>query len=144
MMFNTLRQTPAKQRNVHNMKTTICLPMPPSVNGLFDGMGTRRFISDKYKAWRLAAGVEIMRQRPKPVKGQVVLFFVFQEKDKRKRDVSNYIKAPEDLLVQHGLIEADDSSIVREVRAKWSADVEGMRVTIQDLASTIFKDEQAA
>ncbi len=111
--------------------------MPPSVNGLFDGMGKRRFISDPYKAWREAAGIEVLRQRPRPVKGMVVLLFEFQEKDRRKRDVSNYIKAPEDLLVHYGLIEADDQSVVREVRAKWSAEVEGVRITIRDFASTI-------
>lgn len=125
------------------MKTILSLPMPPSVNGLFDGMGKRRFISDAYKAWRLEAGVELMRQRPKPVAGQVVLLFEFQEKDKRKRDVTNFLKAPEDLLVQHGLIEADDCSVVREVRAKWSADVDGVRITIQDFASTIFGEKAA-
>lgn len=127
------------------MKTVLTLPMPPSTNNLFSGgVHGRRFVSPQYQAWRDAAGVEIMRQRPKPVKGMVILFLEFQEKDRRKRDVSNYIKGPEDLLVHYGLIEADDNSVVREVRAKWSAEVEGVRITIQDLASTIFKDEQAA
>jgi len=43
--------------------------------------------------------------------------------------VGNLEKAATDLLVEHGIIEADDNSVVREIRLKWS-DIEGMRVTI--------------
>lgn len=127
------------------MKTVLTLPFPPTTNHLFSGGAGhgRRFVSKEYAAWREHAGIELRRQRPYPVKGMVILSFEFQEKDRRKRDVTNFIKAPEDLLVHYGLIEADDSSVVREVRAKWSAEVEGVRITIQDLASTIFKDEAA-
>jgi crossover junction endodeoxyribonuclease RusA len=127
------------------MKTVLTLPMPPSTNHLFSGGAGhgRRYVSKEYEAWREHAGIELKRQRPLPVKGMVILFFEFQEKDRRKRDVTNFLKAPEDLLVHFGIIEADDCSIVREVRAKWSAEVEGCRITIQDFASTLFKERAA-
>lgn len=58
--------------------------------------------------------------------------FEFQEgRDKRKRDITNLLKAPEDLLVKHGIIEADDGSVVRRVSAAWNAEVEGVRITIE-------------
>jgi len=61
-----------------------------------------------------------------------VLSHEFQEgRDKRKRDVTNLLKAPEDLLVKHGIIEADDGSIVRRVEAFWTTEVEGVRITIE-------------
>ena len=47
------------------------------------------------------------------------------------------IKAPEDLLVKHGLIEADDGSVVRSVSAKWNHEVEGVRVTIEPLFNRV-------
>lgn len=82
----------------------------------------------------MEAGNEILRQRPSKCAGPVLLTFEYQEgRDNRKRDVTNLIKAPEDLLVKHGIIEADDGSIVRSITACWSPDVEGVRITITPL-----------
>lgn len=111
--------------------TVIDLPFPPSVNNLFANGKTRRFRTQRYDRWIYEAGAEIMRQRPSKTIGKVVLFFEFGEPDRRRRDVSNLIKPVEDLLVKHGLIEADDSSVVRGVHASWSEAVEGCRVTIE-------------
>lgn len=111
--------------------TVLNLPFPPSVNNLFVNGKFGRFRSQKYDSWIMEAGNEILRQRPRKVAGPVILTFEFQEgRDNRKRDISNLIKAPEDLLVKHGIIEADDGSIVREIKLKWSAEVEGVRVTV--------------
>lgn len=114
--------------------TVIELPFPPSVNNLFINGKHGRFRSQRYDSWIMEAGNEILRQRPSKVAGPVALRFEFQEgRDKRKRDVTNLIKAPEDLLVKHQIIEADDGSIVREVNACWSAEVVGVRVTIRPM-----------
>jgi crossover junction endodeoxyribonuclease RusA len=108
------------------------LPFPPSVNNLFLNGRSGRFRSQKYDSWIQEAGTEIMRQRPLKCPGQVSLTFEFREgHDRRKRDITNLLKAPEDLLVKHGIIEADDGSIVRRVSAAWNAEVEGVRVTIE-------------
>lgn len=116
---------------------TLILPFPPSINNMFVNGLRGRFPSQKYKDWIMEAGTEIMLQRPLKVTGPVNLTFEFQEgRDNRKRDVTNLIKAPEDLLVKHGIIEADDGSIVRRVEARWNADVEGVRVTVE----SIFKE----
>lgn len=113
---------------------TINLPFPPSTNNLFINGKAGRFRSQKYDSWIQEAGNEILRQRPSKVSGPVNLSFEFQDgRDNRKRDVTNLIKAPEDLLVKHGLIEADDGSIVRSVTAKWASEVEGVRVTIESV-----------
>jgi Holliday junction resolvase RusA-like endonuclease len=110
----------------------IRLPFPPSVNNLFLNGRSGRFRSQKYDTWIQEAGTEIMRQRPSKCLGRVSLMFEFQEgQDKRKRDITNLIKAPEDLLVKHGIIEADDGTVVRKVSAAWNAEVDGVRITIQ-------------
>lgn len=110
----------------------IQLPFPPSVNNLFLNGKHGRFRSQKYDSWIQEAGTEIMRQRPSKCPGPVSLAFEFEEgRDKRKRDITNLLKAPEDLLVKHGIIDADDGSVVRSVTAAWSASVEGVRITIE-------------
>jgi Holliday junction resolvase RusA-like endonuclease len=118
--------------------TVINLPFPPSTNGLFFNTGKSRARTQNYDSWIQAAGAEIMRQRPKKVSGPVILTFELQEgQDNRRRDVSNRIKAAEDLLVKHGIIEADHDLIVRKVTALWTSDVEGVRVTIEPLFSSV-------
>jgi Holliday junction resolvase RusA-like endonuclease len=39
-------------------------------------------------------------------------------RDKRKRDITNLLKAPEDLLVKFKVIEADDNTIVQAISAR--------------------------
>jgi Holliday junction resolvase RusA-like endonuclease len=112
--------------------TVITIPFPPSTNNMFINSKRGRFRSQKYDEWINEAGWEIKRQRPSKVIGPVSLMFEFQDgRDKRKRDVTNLIKAPEDLLVSHGIIEADDQSIVRKVSASWSREIQGARITIE-------------
>lgn len=119
--------------------TVINLPFPPSLNNMFINGSRGRFRSQKYDSWIMEAGAEIMRQRPAKVAGPVNLIFEFQEgRDNRKRDITNLIKAPEDLLVKHGVIEADDGTIVRKVQANWNAEVEGVRVTIEPLFNRVI------
>lgn len=69
-------------------------------------------------------------QRPIKLKGPVSLNFVFEEpKGKRKMDLGNREKAATDLLVSHGIIEADDHTIVRRISLAWGQ-VDGVCVTI--------------
>lgn len=108
------------------------LPFPPSTNNMFINGSRGRFRSQKYDSWIQEAGTEIMRQQPPKCFGPVNLTFEFQEgRDKRKRDITNLIKAPEDLLVKHGIIDADDGSVVRKVTANWSLEVQGVRITVE-------------
>lgn len=116
--------------------TIINLPFPPSTNNLFINSRKGRFRSQKYDSWIMEAGNEILRQRPSKVAGPVILLFEFQDGyDARRRDISNLIKAPEDLLVSHRIIEADDQFTVRKISASWATDVEGVRVTIEPFFS---------
>lgn len=109
----------------------ILLPFPPSTNNLFVNGLRGRFPSQKYADWITEAGWELKRQRPSKTLGPVSLHFEFQSgRDKRKRDITNLLKAPEDLLVKFGVIEADDNTIVKEISACWSECVEGVCIKI--------------
>lgn len=80
------------------------LPVPPSANNLFPGKA-RRFKSTAYKAWLESAGWDVKAARPRPVTGPYSLDVLLPIN--LRGDVSNRIKAVEDLLVTHGLTPDD-------------------------------------
>jgi Holliday junction resolvase RusA-like endonuclease len=114
--------------------SSFILPMPPSSNGLFaNGKYGGRFKTQRYCDWINEAGAEILRQRPKKLAGPVLLTYEYQEPaGKRKFDLGNREKALTDLLVSHGIIQADDNTIVREIKLKWAPDIEGVRITVSE------------
>jgi Holliday junction resolvase RusA-like endonuclease len=87
------------------MEHKITLPFPPSVNNIW--RGTRRknkkmYLSKQYREWL-----------------------------DNKRDISNYIKAPEDYLVYQCVIEDDNCRIVESVTVNFKGvDKENPRVDI--------------
>ncbi len=103
------------------MTLTLQLPFPPTTNNLYANSsgGRGRFPTKSYKAWRERAAVAIRRQAPVPIKGAVTLNIQLGRPDRRTRDLSNYIKALEDALVQHGLIE--DDSKVQYLTVSWGS-----------------------
>ena len=91
----------------------------------------------RYADWRQAAGWSLKAQHPRSIKGPVILKYLFQEgQDRRKRDIGNLEKAPTDLLVEHKVIEADDNTIVRAIALGWSKAVTGARVQIIPVSKT--------
>ena len=107
------------------------LPMPPSTNNLFATVGKKRIRTVEYTAWAKEAGYLLNRQRPPLVAGKVSLLIEVEEpKTARHQDCTNRVKAVEDLLVSHRVIQGDDQRFVREVTARW-APVEGCRVTVR-------------
>ena len=115
----------------------ITLPFPPSVNSMFansfNKSGKGRFKSKAYKAWTKAAGQELQIQRPRRTRGNIDLNIAFAASQRvhrgQKLDISNHIKAVEDLLVQHGIIE--DDSLVDGLVVYWTENIEsGVRVKV--------------
>jgi Holliday junction resolvase RusA-like endonuclease len=96
----------------------IVLPYPPSIHKLFR-KHNGSYLSAEYKAWRDEAGWELKRQSPYKHDGTVSVVMEFKAPDKRRRDCDNLIKPILDLLVAHQVIPADDSSVVRQVTARW-------------------------
>lgn len=83
------------------------LPLPPSTNNLYINRGKKRVISERYRAWRQAAGWALIEQSPKAVNGDFDLWLYVEWPDKRRRDLDNHLKAVLDLLVSHQLVEDD-------------------------------------
>jgi crossover junction endodeoxyribonuclease RusA len=107
----------------------VLLPFPPSTNNLFAGKA-RRYVSKSYKAWREEAGWTLEQQEPiERFTGPVSLTLALGRPDKRRRDLSNFVKAIEDLCVTHGIIR--DDSDVHRLLVYWTGGVVGVRVEIE-------------
>ncbi len=106
----------------------LTLPMPPSVNGLYRNVAGRgRVPTGLYMRWKDAADASLWTQRRTPIKGPVVVTITLQERG--RYDCDNKIKAVQDFLVRHGLIDGDDMKVVRKVIAQ-VGDVQGCRVEV--------------
>jgi crossover junction endodeoxyribonuclease RusA len=103
------------------------IPIPPSTNNLFINRGKYRAIAPEYEQWRQQAGWILKSQRPKHISGEIDIEIKCQRKSARS-DISNRIKAVEDLLVHCNVI--DDDRFVQSVKASW-ADIEGCQVIIR-------------
>ncbi len=113
------------------MPEHISLPYPPSTNNLYRNVpGKGRVKTDRYRTWLRAAGNEILAQRPMKFEGEVSLSLTLRRRDGRRRDLSNAIKATEDLLVAHGIIQ--DDSLVGELYVTWGGPnhLQGVLVSI--------------
>lgn len=115
------------------MTTTITLPFPPSVNGVFRRHNGSH-LSEKYVAWRDEAGWQLKAQRPQPIKGRVHVEIRLVAPDKKLRDGDNLLKAPLDLLVKHGIIEDDNNHFVRKTTVEWADEGAPCTVTVRAAA----------
>lgn len=109
------------------MTVQIRVPHPPSTNALrtIQRGGRRMISSNKYRAWQKEAGQILEMQRPPMVHGPVTLRIEVGriltksgKPDKRRRDISNFLKSLEDLLVAHAVI--DDDSMVQFGSIEWA------------------------
>lgn len=112
------------------------IPYPPSVNNLFANRlgGAGRMKKPEYRRWIAEAGWSIVTQKDGHNRhaGKVrFTLLVRRPDDNVRRDVSNLLKAAEDLVVRQGIL-ADDSQIVSST-AEWvySGPV-GARIVIED------------
>ncbi len=64
--------------------------------------------------------------------GRVAVVYTFYWPDARKRDLSNYVKAPEDLLIHQTVLEDDNWQIVQQVTLRSGGiDRANPRVTVE-------------
>ena len=109
----------------------VTLPLPPSVNNLYANKpgGGGRYRTPGYEDWIYQAGWEIARQKPRGFSGpyhlRLTLYSdkcvctVVQMPDTEKLvrgDIGNRLKAVEDLLVKHRLIDDDRHCVSLDIR----------------------------
>lgn len=110
----------------------LTLPFPVSTNALFLNKQHGRALTREYKIWQIEAGWAINQQKPQPISGPVSIRYIFQ--DGRKADPDNLLKACNDLLVTHKLIDGDGPSIVRSGSWTFSDQVKGVRIRVSQFA----------
>ena len=95
----------------------------------------RRIISEAYKGWKTAAGLELNCAKLKPFTKPVSISILLGTL-RANADISNRVKAIEDLLVAHGIIPGDSIKWVRRIEIEISDEpFEGFEVCISDIAS---------
>jgi len=110
------------------------LPFPISVNTAYatNWKTKRRFRSKEYETWHKAAQDALWTQAiPDWCKGPIKLELALVRPDKRRRDLSNYVKVVEDFLVDMKIIE--DDSQIEHLTVFWSEGFEGVKITITPL-----------
>jgi hypothetical protein len=112
--------------------------LPPSVNNLYVTIGRKRCKASSYKTWIKGKMKALLAQRARPVPPPVSLDFTFP--NSMRGDIEGRLKAAIDLLVRAGIIPDDNKKVVRQIAVNF-ADIDGMRVCIQSIASaTTSKD----
>jgi Holliday junction resolvase RusA-like endonuclease len=115
-------------RPVTTEAVKIWVPVPPSVNGLFANSAKGgRHRSKSYEKWRALAMQEVMAQRPRRVAGKVRLS-IRVERQSILADVTNRIKAAEDVLVTMQIIE--DDKLVESCYIEWADDLDGCEIVV--------------
>lgn len=115
------------------------LPWPPSTNGLFVNAGRGgRNLSKRYREWREEAAAALLQQPQTrtPISTPISIHIALTAPTRAHRDASNYVKAVEDLIVQHGIIEDDDERFVRKVIVEWQDPPAGEPGAIVELKET--------
>lgn len=121
-------------------QTTVKLsfPTPPSVNTMFRNAGANdrvrhRIKSAAYTKWEKEAMTEIMIQRPPRFDGPVTID-LWHGNLRKNADVSNYIKAIEDVLVKMGIIQNDTREIVVRISSAYNPSLERSVAIISPLS----------
>ena len=113
---------------------TLTLPLAPSVNALWRVTGSRMYKTKVYKDWLEEAGWMVKQQTKQTIEGEYVLHIRAQKNNKR-RDLDNILKATSDLLVNLHIVE-DDSQCVA-LAAEWAKESSApMIVTIYGIGDT--------
>jgi crossover junction endodeoxyribonuclease RusA len=98
----------------------LILPWPPSVNTYWRAVRGRNILSAKGRDYKRAAGSAIAIAGFPKFRGRCGIVLVLHPPDNRIRDVDNTLKPVLDALVSEGVIEADDSRILRWIRGEWA------------------------
>lgn len=106
------------------------LPFPPSTNNLQRSAPNGvRYDTSEYKGFKAQCAWLLKSTAIRRVPGPIEITLHVQEKSARA-DIDNRIKSCLDALVTHNIIDGDHASVLRAVHARWSKDVQGVRITI--------------
>ena len=92
------------------------ISLGPSVNKMYRNVpGVGRVKSSDYKTWAKLAMQEMMAQRRLPLPNPPVCLTICVPDSSGRGDISNRVKAVEDLLVRMGVIPDDNDKIIKKL-----------------------------
>ena len=100
-------------------ETWLYLPFPSSVNRNYRAVKGRVILSEKYRAWKKQAMLELQAQKAPRLTGKVRVRVTLRAPDKRRRDADNSLKSLMDCLKDYGVISDDSNQIVRSIAVEW-------------------------
>lgn len=103
---------------------SLVLPLPPSVNAMYRNvLHVGRVKTGEYKAWQADALEAVLTGGVKgAIEGQYAIHVEIDRPDRRRRDLSNLLKAIEDFAVQQRYVE--DDSLCTSIKMKWTDAIE--------------------
>lgn len=112
----------------------INLPKPLSTNSLFKNKRAGRACTAAYNTWKWHARAMIADQCPSRPNGPVRLKFIVGELGLRdSMGGDNCIKCLQDALVDNGIIQDDNRTIVRAIGMEWLPGMEGAKAIIEPI-----------
>ena len=104
---------------------TVILPIPPSVNAMYRNvLRVGRVKTLAYKTWQAEAMMSAIAHGAKgSIEGAYAIHVEIDRPDKRRRDLSNLLKAIEDFCVQAGYV--TDDSLCQRIKMAWTDRIEG-------------------
>lgn len=104
-------------------------PFPPSVNTVYTVMRNRKILSKKGREYKTK--VKNLLESPESCHmGPIITQYTFYRGDRRKYDISNFVKTVEDCLTE-AKIWGDDSQVVEVHIYKGPIDKENPRVEVK-------------
>jgi Holliday junction resolvase RusA-like endonuclease len=112
------------------MTETFTVDWPPGANQIWRAYKGRNILAARYRAWRDLAGKQLLVQRARPIPGPVAIRIELVCPQKISFDLDNRIKPLLDLLVDHGVIEADGVGIVKSIHVSEGEGFTGARLSV--------------
>ena len=131
LLDDVRREGRAAQAGPRPGAISLTLPFPPSANSIWRAVNGRNIVSAPYRKWRRAAmdalHEQLRRWPERPVlPGLYAMTLVTDRPDMRARDLSNTIKAVEDVLTpprknKPGAHVVEDDSRAQQILLRWSS-----------------------
>jgi crossover junction endodeoxyribonuclease RusA len=107
---------------------TVTLPYPPSANRIWRNIRGKTLKSEEYRSWLKEASWRISLAKDRLTEGPYGLAIQVGRKDKRRRDLDNFLKPISDALQAGGAVLND--SDCEKLAMRWEPGLDGVRVRV--------------
>lgn len=110
---------------------------PPTANLMWRHSRGQNYLSARYKQWKKDAGWQLKAQHARSIVGPVSITILLCKPTKQAIDLDNRVKPLLDLLVNCGVIEDDNDSVIHEIHVKKGEGFQGAKITVTPLSAAV-------